>query len=68
MKRRILGIVLACCMMLSLLPVTALATDGGVVATIGENEYTSLAAAVADAQDGNTIYADREFGRKLAKF
>ena len=55
MKKRILPILLALIMVLTLLPTLALADGGKVVATIGDNDYYDLATAIGAAQDGETV-------------
>lgn len=60
MRKRFLSTLLAFCMILSLLPVTAFADEpaGGNVAKIGTTEYATLEAAIATAQEDaspNTI-------------
>ena len=55
MKKRILPILLALIMALTLLPTLALADGGKVVATIGDNDYYDLATAIGAAQDGETV-------------
>ena len=55
MKRKLLSILLCLAMALSLLPTAALA-DGEKVAKVGDTaEYTTLADAIAAAQDGATV-------------
>ena len=63
MKKRLLTSIIAICMLVSLLPTTALATGGTPctttgcthVAAISNTHYNSLDDAVADVQPGNTI-------------
>lgn len=58
MKKRILGLLLAVCLCIGLLPVMALADTPAAetwVAQIGTKQFATLAAAVADASDGDTI-------------
>lgn len=55
MKKRMLALVMTLAMCLSLLPVSALAAEGDKVAKIGETQYETLDAAIAAAQDGDTI-------------
>ena len=55
MKKRILPILLALIMVLTLLPTLALADGGKLVATIGDNDYYDLATAIGAAQDGETV-------------
>lgn len=62
MKRKLCSVLLALCMVLTLLPVSALAEDGASeapaaskVAKIGDQEYATLAAAVNAAESGATI-------------
>ena len=75
MKRRILSLVMALCMMLTLLPMNVFATGDSsdnanlqssetVVARIGETPYTSLQKAIEAVQDGETItlIADIDLG------
>ena len=55
-QTRLGSILLALAMMLSMLPVTALAVDGeDSVAQIGENTYTSLTEALSQAEDGQIV-------------
>ena len=54
MKKRLLAMLLTLCMVLSLLPMTALAADGP-VAKIGKKEYETLEEAIAEAQGSDTI-------------
>ncbi len=53
MKKRVLSLLLAFIMLLGVMP-TAFAAEGD-VAMIGTTGYSSLAAAIADVQDGDTI-------------
>lgn len=70
MKRKLCSVLLALCMVLTLLPVSAMAVDGapagddaapvetpaaGNVAKIGDKEYATLAKAVEAAESGATI-------------
>jgi len=55
MKKRTLSIVLTLIMLLSMIPTTALATGGEIVATIGEATYTDLHEALAACGTGETI-------------
>lgn len=55
MKKRISALILAFCMVLALMPATALAEGTGNVAKIGDTEYDTLQAAVERAQNGDTI-------------
>lgn len=69
MKRKLCSVLLALCMVLTLLPVSALADDGAPagestpteapaasnVAKIGDKEYATLAKAVEAAKDGETV-------------
>ena len=57
LPRKALSLFLSLVMMLSLLPTMAWATEGGAtpVAKIGEQEYDTLADAVAAAESGNTV-------------
>lgn len=67
MKRKLCSVLLALCMVLTLLPVSAMADDGApagddaapveaeYVAQIGETKYETLAAAVNAAESGATI-------------
>ena len=57
MKKRFLAVITTLCMVLSLLPVAAFATesDATPVAKVGETEYPSLQAAVDDAEEGSTV-------------
>ena len=64
MKRKMLSMLMALAMILSLLPMTALAADGTAcaggedcthVAAIGDTHYDTLAEAVEAAQDGQTV-------------
>ena len=64
MKKKMLSMLMALAMILSLLPVTALAADGTTcaggedcthVAAIGDTHYDTLAEAVEAAQDGQTV-------------
>ena len=55
-QTRLGSILLALAMMLSMLPVTALAVDGeDPVAQIGENTYTSLTEALSQAENGQIV-------------
>ena len=53
-KKKLLALLMALVMTLSLMPVTAFA-EGGNVAKIGSNEYETLQAAIAAANDGDTV-------------
>ena len=69
MKRKLCSVLLALCMVLTLLPVSAMADDGAEagesapaevpaasnVAKIGDHEYATLAEAVNAAQNGETV-------------
>ena len=57
MKRKFFAAFLSLCMVISLVPMTALAVETGetVVAKVGEAEYTSLSEAVKNAPSGATI-------------
>ncbi len=55
MKKRILPILLALIMALTLLPTLALADDEPVVATNGTKKYTNLATAINEANNGDTV-------------
>lgn len=62
MKRKLCSVLLALCMVLTLLPVSAMAEDGApaeaepeYVAQIGNQGYATLAEAVEKANDGDTI-------------
>ena len=66
MKKRILACLLALVMLIGVMPVMALAEDSSAavsvsegkakVASKGDKEYDTLDAAMADAEDGDTIY------------
>ena len=55
MKRKFFAAFLSLCMVMSLVPMTALAAEGDSVAQVGNEKYTSLADAVSNAADGATI-------------
>ena len=58
MKRKFLSILLTLAMVLTLLPVSAMAegeTAVAAVAKVGETEYATLAEAVNAVQDGETV-------------
>ena len=54
MKKKLSAIVLALVLALSLLPAAAFAADGD-VAQVGEQTYTTVAAAIEAAKDGGTV-------------
>ena len=54
MKRRILPLFMVICMIMTMLPATALAAEGENVAAIGDTEYATLQEAI-DASNGETI-------------
>lgn len=55
MKKKLCSILLALTMVLTLLPVSALAEDGTAVAQIGDTTYTSLQDAFSAAKAGDTV-------------
>lgn len=55
MKKKLCSILLALTMVLTLLPVSALAHDGTAVAEVSGTQYESLAKAVEAANDGDTV-------------
>lgn len=55
MKKKLCSILLALTMVLTLLPVSALADDGTAVAQIGDTTYTSLQDAFSAAKAGDTV-------------
>ena len=64
-RKKWLALFLSLVMALTLTPGTSLATDDSegednVVATIGENEYTSLADAIVEAKEGETVVLQQD--------
>ncbi len=64
-RKKWLALLLSLVMMLALTPGTSLATDDSegednVVATIGEAEYTSLAEAIREAKEGETVVLQQD--------
>ena len=64
-RKKWLALFLSLVMALTLTPGTSLATDDSegednVVATIGENEYTSLADAIVEAKAGETVVLQQD--------
>ena len=64
-RKKWLALFLSLVMALTLTPGTSLATDDSegednVVATIGENEYTSLADAIREAKEGETVVLQQD--------
>ena len=55
MSKKLLAILLAVCMLVCLLPTTALAVEAQPVAKIGETEYETFDAAYTAAKTGDTI-------------
>ena len=55
MKKRILATLLSLCLVLTLLPTVALADEGDVAQIEGGSSYSSLADAISNAQDGDTV-------------
>lgn len=55
MKRKLLSILLTLCLAFSLLPTAALADGETAVAKVGDDEYPTLAEAVAAVADGGTV-------------
>ena len=62
MKKRLSSVLLCLCMVLTLLPISALATGEPAtnVAKIGDTEYATLDAAVTAAQSGDTIVLTKD--------